>query len=95
MKIKVNNMQSRNGNLVPNQFVIYQGQNVFFQSYKSVIAKLDKNNKLTLDVNKWDYSITTLKYLYSFIEEFKGFRPNKKSLNQLIEEKQIKLTDLN
>lgn len=95
MKIKVNNMQSRNGNLVPNQFVIYQGQNVFFKSYKSVIAKLDKNNKLTLDVNKWDYSITTLKYLYSFIEEFKGFRPNKKSLNQLIEEKQIKLTDLN
>lgn len=95
MRIKVQNLRSANNNPVPNQFLIYQNENVIFQSYYSTIAKIDKNNNLILDSNRWDYSRTTLKYLYNFIEQFKGFRPNKKSLTELIEANEIKITNLN
>jgi len=95
MKIKVQQMLSNNDNPVQNQFIIYQNNDIYFQSYKSIICKIDKNNDLILDSFYWDYSITTLKYLYSFIERFKGYRPNKKYIYDLIKTKQIKLTDLN
>ena len=62
--MKVSNMQSSKGNDVPNQFIV-QGEDdcVFFQSYETVIAKLDrKTDKFYLDENKWNYSKTTSKY---------------------------------
>lgn len=95
MKIKVQNLRSSNNNPVPNQFLIYQNDNIYFQSYYSTIAKIDSKGGLILDSNRWDYSRTTLKYLYNFIEQFKGFRPNKKSLTELIESKEIKTINLN
>ena len=95
MRIKVQNLRSSNNNPVPNQFLIYQNDNVYFQSYYSTIAKIESNGELILDSNRWDYSRTTLKYLYNFIGQFKGFRPNKKSLTELIEANEIKTTNLN
>ena len=64
MKIKVQNLRSSNNNPVPNQFLIYQNDNIYFQSYYSTIAKIERNGQLILDSNRWDYSRTTLKYLY-------------------------------
>jgi hypothetical protein len=37
-QIKVRNMQSPQGNDVPNQFIIYTDKGRYFQSYQSVIA---------------------------------------------------------
>lgn len=53
-----------------NQFIIL-GENgsVTFQSYDSIIAKIDKNGTLFLG-NKWNYSKTTLKHLYLFINNY-------------------------
>ena len=52
-----------------NQFVMGNDKITIFQSYDSIIAIVDKDNKtLTLGCD-WDYSRTTLKHLYIFIEE--------------------------
>jgi len=51
-----------------NQFRIYgEGKNIF-QSYESTIAVIE-DNSLTLGKN-WDYSHTTLKHLYLFLNDY-------------------------
>ncbi len=52
------------------QFIIENEENTFFQSYDSMIAKIDDVGVLWLGAD-WGYSVTTLKYLYKFINEYK------------------------
>jgi len=55
-----------------NQFIIESENEIVFQSYDSIIAKIDKTktaSDLTLGKN-WDYSITTLKHLYLFFQDY-------------------------
>lgn len=53
-----------------NQFIIL-GDNgeIEFQSYDSIIAKISKTGTLEFS-ERWDYSKTTLKHLYIFLEEY-------------------------
>ena len=69
MKTKATNMLSSRGNPVPNQFVIYTKDGKYFQSYRSIIAFIDNNNKVFLDEYYWDYSRTTSKYRNIFLKE--------------------------
>lgn len=62
--MKVENMTSRNGNAIPNQFIINDGDTLYFQSYTSIIAK--HSDKLYLDEKYWNYSVTTSKYRNKF-----------------------------
>ena len=56
-----------------NQFIIFGGDAmVTFQSYNSIIAKIDENGTLTLG-SDWNYSKTTLKHLYLFINDYFSF----------------------
>ena len=96
-------MTSTNGNKVANQFIITDDNgNVFFQSYKSVIAKipmfkvnsLDKFKefdlqKIELDKKYWNYSNTTGKYRNIFLNE------TIKDTRKKIKSGEYKLTDLN
>ena len=96
--LKVENMQSNRGNLVPNQFIINTKDAIYFQSYRSLIAKVSKRNgKIYLDSYYWDFSRTTSKYLYSFLGEFYRYGLNKKEIQKLSKEKDsiIKFKDLN
>ncbi len=52
-----------------NQFVLYGENEIVFQSYKSTIARLEKNDILVLGLH-WDYSNTTLKHLYLFLKDY-------------------------
>lgn len=57
-----------------NQFVIKHGGYTYFQSYNSLIAVYHYDYEkgiyeLTLGGN-WDYSMTTLKHLYLFLQEY-------------------------
>lgn len=69
MKTKVYNLTSnRSGRPVANQYEIITKDNYIFQSYNSIIAKVNrKTNRITLDDYYWDYSATTLKYLKQFL----------------------------
>ena len=66
--MKVENMNSPNGNKVANQFIITDNGDEYFQSYRSIIAKRSKG-KIYLDDYYWDYSTTTSKYRNKFLRE--------------------------
>ena len=89
MKVRVSNMYSTNGNLVPNQFKIYTSEGSYFQSYRTVIAFIDNNGKVFLDEDSWDYSRTTSKYRNLFLNK------NTQEIKQLINEGEYKLKNLN
>ena len=92
--MKVENMISKNGNAIANQFIIKDGENTFFQSYNSIIVKsntkrLGYNNPIELDENTWDYSVTTGKYRNIFLKE------TKKETEAKIKSGEYILTNLN
>ncbi len=67
--VKVQNMKNEKGRDVVNQFLIndYMNGILVFQSYNTTIYEYDyNNNKLTI-TSAWDYSKTTSKYFYQFI----------------------------
>ena len=70
MKTKVQNLTSnRSGRPVANQYEITTKDNYIFQSYNSIIAKVNRRtNQITLDDYYWDYSVTTLRYLKQFLD---------------------------
>ena len=67
--IKVSNLTSSKGNKVANQFEIRVNNDVYFQSYNSIICHIDSTNKVYLDKYYWNYSRTTTKYLCLFLRE--------------------------
>ena len=89
LKCKVSNLYNKN------QFIIeitsLNKEYLIFQSYKSEIA-IYSREKRTLYVNEYyiNYSKTTSKHLYIFINEYTPFSVhNLQELKQLIKEKQI------
>ena len=83
-------MYSNNGNKVPNQFIIDNGNKTIFQSYKTIVA-VKENGEVTLDSKALDYSATTLKYLKQFLNT----NESKKSLYEKIESGFYQVEDLN
>ncbi len=89
-KIKTYQMTSpRTGNPVANQFEIYTPEGKYFQSYRSIIAFVNKFGQIMLDEYYHNYSRTTSKYLTQFLNM------NTKERTRAIENKQITLTNLN
>ena len=88
--IKVQNMQSNNGNIIANQFIIETKKGRYFQSYNSIIAFIPYGKgRIKLDRYCWDYSRTTGKYRNIFLNE------NIKETREKIKNKEYFLTDLN
>ena len=79
-----------------NQFIIFDENKITFKSYNSIVAVVE-DDALTLGID-WDYSQTTLRHLYMFLEEYVNDiyqliknKPNKKqAIKQLINDKIIK-----
>ena len=87
--MRVENMSStKTNNKIANQFIIKDGNRVFFQSYRSIIVKIE-DNKTYLDETYWNYSRTTSKYRSSFLGE-----STKETLNKIKNGEYI-LTNLN
>ena len=63
----VRQLINANGNPAANQFVISTASAVYFQSYNSVVCRVDAHG-VTLSAN-WDYSRTTAKHLYIFLQQ--------------------------
>lgn len=73
------------------QFVIHNKGAVYFQSYKSLIARIYRD-KVTL-YKDWDYSKTTLRHLYLFLKEYSRIDVKflyKKGIEKLIKDGTIK-----
>jgi hypothetical protein len=93
MKLQVKNLISDRGNKIPNQFEIINNNTIYFQSYETIIAKINKRtmyiDEIILDTNALHYSRTTSKYLYKFLNM------NRKEIENKIKNKEIKLKNLN
>jgi|11_taG_2_1085331.scaffolds.fasta_scaffold30109_2 hypothetical protein len=71
METKVRNMENpTSGNIVANQFILENNKYYTFQSYQTIIAKIEKGflGKTILDNNALKYSRTTTKYLKVFLD---------------------------
>lgn len=60
---KVENFYNRN------QFIITIDDEIYLQSYNSIIAKVHKRYGHLYIYDDWDYSKTTLKHLYLFLQD--------------------------
>ena len=87
--MRVTNMTSNKGNTIANQFIIDDNNESFFQSYKSMIAKIDKFGKVFLDSYYWNYSRTTSKYRNMFLNM------TTQEIEKGIKNNEIELTNLN
>lgn len=96
-KIKVTNMASpRTGCKVANQYTIKVGNKLYFQSYNTVVACIEsvgRAGEVTLVRGATDFSRTTSKYLYKFLEENSLINPaylSKRGIEELIKRGDIK-----
>ena len=87
--MQVQNMTNNNYNTVPNQFTIEDKGNRYFQSYTTMIVKVDKKGQVFLDSYYWDYSRTTSKYRNIFLNT------DTKTIKANIKSGEYKLKDLN
>jgi len=79
-----------------NQFHLYGNGINELQSYNSLVVKIEGdyyNRQITLG-RDWDYSTTTSKYVYMFLEEFGGINfygisNKRKYVNNLIKDGKI------
>jgi hypothetical protein len=70
--MKVSNIVNNRGNIVANQFIIRDGLKTYFQSYKSIIVRIERSEGkeiTTLDHVYWNYSRTTSKHRSTFLNE--------------------------
>jgi hypothetical protein len=70
--MKVSNITNSNNNIVANQFIIYDDNKTYFQSYKSIIVRIERSEGkeiTTLDPIYWNYSRTTSKHRSTFLNE--------------------------
>lgn len=96
----------RSGKSVANQFVIRTAKGVFFQSYNTIIAKIDYKGQVTLGKDKverrnsieigfgLDYSRTTYKYLCNFLCEYGGYDFKIADIRKAIKDKEFKVKDI-
>lgn len=80
------------GREVVNQFVITTKKGTFFQSYSSIVAKVDNKGQVWLS-SYWNYSKTTLKYLYQFLREQGYSDLSSKKVRAYINDKTFKYKD--
>lgn len=69
---KIENIINNNGNVVPNQFIIYEDNgDITFQSYHSIICQIRDGalgyDKVVVFGSDWNYSTTTRKYTNKFL----------------------------
>lgn len=88
-KFNVCNLINDNGNAASNQFIINTPKATYFQSYDSVVAKIDRKGNLIVSEH-WDYSNTTRKHLYIFLRMY-GYRHlcSAKDMHDAIKNKEV------
>ena len=82
----VQNIIGLNGNGVVNQFVIDTTNFKYFQSYQSVVVRIDKQTRQVVLSSHWNYSVTTSKYVYKFLRDNGIYVYNKKDVLSKIKE---------
>ena len=89
-KMIVNNFKNDKGKPIANQFIINFHDWEIFQSYSSIIAVTKQSSSyILLDEKFHNYSVTTSRYLYLFLNM------NRKEINFKYKQGYIRYCDLN
>lgn len=70
LTVSVEQMINDRGNGAMNQFVIRDDGLLMFQSYNSLIAVVDRQNRTVFVGSDWDYSVTTGKHRNIFFRDY-------------------------
>lgn len=62
--MKISNLNNKN------QFIVEIDGKKLFQSYETVMAVIDSNNNLFVNMNMEHYSTTTARYMKQFLEQY-------------------------
>jgi hypothetical protein len=65
----IKNLYTSRGNAALNQYVLCTSEGAFFSSHNLLIAFQPIKGKVKLDINNWNISATTVKYLRQFLGE--------------------------
>jgi len=65
----IKNLFTSRGNAALNQYILHTPEGIFFSSYDLLIAFQPIKGKVKLDINNWNISMTTTKYLKQFLGE--------------------------
>ena len=79
-----------------NQFLITTNDGVYFQSYDSVIAFKPRYGGKLKVTPYWDYSNTTRKHFYLFLEDYTNYYPTDRKceyVRNLIKNNEIELVE--
>jgi len=66
---EIKNLFTSRGNAELNQYILHIPEGAFFSSYNLLIAFQPIQGKVKLDINNWNISVTTVKYLKQFLGE--------------------------
>lgn len=87
--MKISQLINAKGNPVTNQFVIQENNATIFQSYSTIIAKVEGRQVYLVD-NALDYSRTTTKHLRIFLADYAGINKTSKELRKMVSSGVIK-----
>lgn len=83
--------------LATNQIVVLHDKKAYFFSYETLIAKIEgvgRTGEVFLDARACEYSKTTSKWLYIFLQDYSCINPlycNKKGIKKLMDKGEIQL----
>lgn len=90
---KIQNIINNNGNAAANQFVITTDKGIYFQSYNSVVAFWDGLNRRLKVTPLWDYSATTRKHFYIFLNDYTNIFADRKNVLSKIKDGSIEVIE--
>ena len=87
MKKIVMQVKNQSGNIAKNQFVIIEGTNYTFQSYRTIVACLHAGSAFIDLFHPFDHSPTTTKHFLNYLENvLLKYRPTRKEVEKWIED---------
>ena len=83
--MKIENLVNARGNKVANQIKVTTKDKIYFQSYQSIVASVNRRTCKVQLYKDWNYSNTTRKHLYKFLGDY-GYKNlyNKKAVEAAI-----------
>ena len=88
--MKVAQLINDKGNPAANQFVFRDDKQVIFQSYNTIIAKVEGRQVYFTD-GALNHSKTTTKHLRIFLKKYAGIDKTTKDLRKMLEDGTIKI----
>ena len=88
--MKVSQLINDNGNPAANQFVFHDDKQVIFQSYSTIIAKVE-GRQVYFTAGALDHSKTTTKHLRNFLRQYADMDKTTKELRKMVSSGTIKI----